>query len=399
MRLIETTSKAVLATYGLEAPARRLCGTGAEARAAAAEIGGEVYVKAQIPFGDRASLGLVTRAQGPEAAEAEARRQLGQAVDGIPVQAVLVEASVDPEASVYASVHVDGEAAARVLRIGLGGGGGYDPRQAEVQVPVPLAGIEAYEVRRLLGAAGLRGPRREAVTAAALAVVAAAREWHAYTVEVNPVFITAGGPVAIDAKIELDDYSLRSVPDRSLLGERTESERERRAREYQETDHRGSFRYVQLIDEKEVPEGAHSRIVGSHSVGGGESLVVFDALNSVGVKPANYCDTSGAPSREKVAFAAELIARQPHIAAFFFSSCIANQPLSVTASGLVDGFRAAGWRGPTVVRIAGNQEAEARALVEAWAAEEKVPAVVVGRELDEWQAAGLLAGLLDKEAV
>ena len=399
MRLVETTSKDILARYGLRSPERRLCTTPEQAAAAAEELGGRVYVKAQIPYGDRASLGLVTRVDKPEEAAKQAAFQLAQAVDGVPVQSVLVEAAVEPRSSIYLSVHVDGEAAARVLRIGLGGGGGYDPGRAEVQVPIPIAGLETFDVRRHLGKAGVTGATREAITKVAVAVMKAARDWHAYTIEVNPLFLTDSGPVAIDAKIELDDYSLTTVPDRALVSKRAESKREQRAREYQERDYRGSFRYVQLIDEAEPRSAGGPHVVGSHSVGGGESLVVFDALKSVGVKPANYCDTSGAPSREKVAFAAELIAGQPHIDAYFFSSCIANQPLSVTAAGLVDGFRAAGWRGPTVVRIAGNQEAEAREIVEAWAAAERVPATVVGREVDEWQAAQLLADVLAKAVV
>jgi succinyl-CoA synthetase beta subunit len=126
-------------------------------------------------------------------------------------------------------------------------------------------------------------------------------------------------------------------------------------------------------------------------------MVVFDALDSVGLRPANYCDTSGAPSREKVAFAAQLIASQPGIAGFFFSSCIANQPLSVTAGGLVDGFEQANWRGPTVVRIAGNEEAQAREVMQEWADRTGVPAKVVGREVDEWDAAQLLADVLASE--
>ena len=399
MRLVETTSKDVLLRYGLRSPERRLCSTAEEASVAAGELGCPVYVKAQIPFGDRATLGLVKRVDDAATAGAEAARILSQAVDGIPVDSVLVEKSVEPRSSAYLSVHVDGESAARVLRIGLGGGAGYDPTRAEVQVPVPLAGLETYEIRRLLGQAGVTGSDREALTSSAVAIIRAAREWHAYTVEVNPVFITAEGPVAIDAKLELDDYSLKTVPDRQLIGRRAESEREAQARQYQEKDYRGSFKYVQLIDESEVRAAGGPRIVGSHSVGGGESLVVFDALDAVGVKPANYCDTSGAPSREKVAFAAQLIAEQPHIDAYFFSSCIANQPLSITAAGLVDGFRAANWRGPTVVRIAGNQEPEARAIVEAWVAESGAPARVVGREVDEWQAAQLLNEVLAEVTV
>jgi succinyl-CoA synthetase beta subunit len=396
MRLIEASSKELLARYGLKAPDARLCESADAARAAAQEIGGPVYVKAQIPYGDRASLGLVVRAEDPGTVATEAAGMIGRSVDGLTISAVLVEAAVDPVQSIYISAHVDGEAGARILRIGLGGGADYDPRTAEIQEPIPLHGLETFQIRTLIAQAGLAGKPLEAVTRAAAAVARAATEWHAYTIEVNPLFLTADGAVVIDAKAELDDYSLTSVPDRSLLPDDTDSPREREARAFQEQDHRGSFKYVSLVEEGEDDEDPRP-LVGSHSVGGGESMVVFDALDSVGLRPANYCDTSGAPSREKVAFAAQLIASQPGIAGFFFSSCIANQPLSVTAGGLVDGFEQANWRGPTVVRIAGNEEAQAREMVQEWADRTGVPAKVVGREIDEWDAAQLLADVLASE--
>jgi succinyl-CoA synthetase beta subunit len=398
VRLIEASSKAVLARHGLQSPPGRLCESSAQARAAAVEIGCPVYVKAQIPFGDRAAFGLVTRADDPDAAAEDTRSMLGRAVEGATVTSVLVEAAVTPELSVYISVHVDDATRERTLRIGIGGGAGYDPRDAQIRAPVPLRGLEMFEVRNLAGETGLSGRQREAVTRAAIAVVRAARDWHAYTVEVNPLFVIETGAVAIDAKAELDDYSLAGVPDRSMLPEQAESPRERRARIFQEQDHRGSFRYVQLVDEGDAEGTGSATLVGSHSVGGGESLVVFDALAAVGLRPANYCDTSGAPSQAKVAFAAELIASQPHISGMFFSSCIANQPLSVTAAGLVDGFEAAGWTGPTVVRIAGNQEAQARAIVEEWVARSSTEALVCGREADEWEAAQALAERLGRRA-
>lgn len=395
MRLIESVSKEVLGSYGLKAPAGRLCATPAEARAAAEELGAPVYVKAQIPFGDRATLGLVSRQEDPEAAARAAGAYLARTVDGLRVGSVLVEQAAEPDVSAYVSVHVDDEAGARVLRMGRGGGAGYHAGDAEVQEPVPVGGLELFKVRTLAGRLGVRGAQREAVTRAAWAVLRAAREWHAYTVEVNPLFVTDAGPLAIDAKMELDPYSLASVPDPDLLPEKEESPPEREARLFNEHDHRGSMRYVQLVNEADPGDADPGRLVGSHSVGGGESMVVFDALADAGLVPTNYCDTSGAPSREKVAFAARLIASQPHIRGYFFSSCIANQPLSVTAAGLVDGFRAAHWRGPTLVRIAGNQDEQAQEMIRAWAAEEGVDATVVGREVDEWEAAAMLAQELE----
>ena len=79
------------------------------------------------------------------------------------------------------------------------------------------------------------------------------------------------------------DYSLKHVPDQALLPEQLESQRERAARQFQERDYRGSLRYVQLLDDAEDIDG---KIIGSHSVGGGESLVVFDALEAAGLRAA-----------------------------------------------------------------------------------------------------------------
>jgi hypothetical protein len=46
------------------------------------------------------------------------------------------------------------------------------------------------------------------------------------------------------------------------------------------------------------------------------------------------------------------------------------------------------------VRIAGNEEDEARAIVEAWAKSRSVDARVFGREVDEWTAAAAMSSLL-----
>jgi succinyl-CoA synthetase beta subunit len=398
MRLIEAASKSVLATYGLKGPEGRLCSTPQEARAAAEALGGAVYVKAQIPFGDRASLGLVGRVEDAAAAEAAAAEYLRRTVDGMKVGSVLVEQAAPPDVSAYISVHVDDALGARVLRVGSGGGAGYHAEDAQIQEPIPVGGLELFQVRDLLGALGLTGAQREAITRATWAVLRAAREWHAYTVEVNPLFLTAAGAVAIDAKIELDPYSLADVPDPSLLPEKEESPLEREARLYNESDHRGSMRFVQLVDPSDLGGHEPGRLVGSHAVGGGESMVLFDALADVGLVPTNYCDTSGAPSREKVAFVTKMIADQPHIRGYFFSSCIANQPLSVTAAGLIDGWEAAGWTGPTLVRIAGNQDEQAQAMIKEWADKVGAQATIMGREVDEWQAAAILARALGVEA-
>jgi succinyl-CoA synthetase beta subunit len=393
-RLVEHQVKALLVRHGIGVPRGEICADPATAAAFAAGIAGPVYVKAQVAAGDRAALGAVRRCDDIDLVPAVAAEVLGLTVAGLPVETILVEEAVTGTWFGYAAVTVAEDPARQILRFSTNGGVGFDPSTAEFELDLVDA-VYPHRIRRALRVIGLPSEQLVPVSSFLRALADVARRWGAYTLELNPVALTASGVVAVDAKADLDDYSSGFTPEPALVEEQRQDERERQARKYQAGDHRGSLRYVQL-----VPPAAErtSTCVASHSVGGGESMVVLDALAMAGLSPANYCDTSGSPSVEKVALASRLVASQPHISGLLFSTCIANQRLSVTATGLVRGWEDAGWRGPTVVRFAGNESDEARATVEQWAAARNAPIRVVGEDVDEWAAARLLGDLLDAVA-
>jgi succinyl-CoA synthetase beta subunit len=352
-----------------------------------------VFVKAQVALGDREAAGAVRRAETLDEALELSRQMLSERFGGFSPASVLVEEEVSGTWSGYLGVHVDDDVRARVVTFGRGGGVGFDAADAErllafVQPP------EAFEIRTALARAGFEAAALVSLTAYIHAITTLAWSWSTYVIETNPFTVTPDGVVALDAKAEVDDYSKSLLPNRQLLSDELIGDRERLALHVQECDHSGTLRYVQIVDEQEPRE---TRNVGSHAVGGGESMIVMDALGDAGLRATNYCDTSGSPSQEKVAVATELIATQPHISGYFFSSCIANQPLSVTAAGLVDGFRAACWEGPTVLRIAGNQEDIAIDVLTKWGKTVIGPVRVFGRETDEWAAARALAEIINEE--
>jgi len=388
-RLPEHVAKMILAGYGVSIPKGILCVSPEGAEAAARQLGRRVYVKAQVPIGDRAAMGAVLLAASPAAAGELARGMLGATYAGRSCNEVLVEAEAESRESYYAAVRLRPRDATRELLFGRRGGTGFDPDSADLRLVMsPVA--RPFDIRDGLRRLGFTGPSMMQLTLCLMAIQQCALGWHAYVVEVNPLLITSDGPVAADAKVEGDDYSVALTPNPALVSNSFGGEREQRAAAFQARDHRGSLRFVQL-----VADGADAGpLIGTHSVGGGESLVVLDALASVGLRAANYCDTSGSPTADKVAFAAEMIAGQPQIRGYFFSTCIANQPLSVTAVGLVQGFRAARWSGPTVIRIAGNEEAEAKALLADWAACHPGPVQIFGREANEWDAAKAMSRLV-----
>jgi succinyl-CoA synthetase beta subunit len=392
---VEHEVKALLVERGVATPAGYLIGADRETPVGTPDPdGGPWFVKAQVAAGDRAAAGGVLRAATLGEARAAARAMLGLTVAGVVVDQVLVERAVAVSGEGYAAVTVAEDPPRRVVTYAPSGGAGFDPDTAPVRLDV-TDGPQGYRIRRALQRAGVASADLLPLTAYLETLVACARTWCAYTLETNPITLVDGKVVALDAKADLDDYSRDLLPRPELLDRPDQDERERAARERQRTDHRGSLRYVQLVPEQtgrgEGPQ------VASHSVGGGESMVVLDALAAAGLTATNYCDTSGSPSEDKVALGAALVAGQKHVDGLFFSTCIANQPLSVTARGLVRGWNDVAWRGPTVARFAGNQSAEARDILAAWAAEHDVPIVLLSETEDEWQAADALADLLATE--
>lgn len=361
---------------------------------------GAWFVKAQVAVGDRAAVGGVRRVDGLEAAQAAADAMLGTDVGGTIVDTVLVERGVLGGAfEGYAAVVVAEDPPRRVVVFSPVGGGGFDPSTAPVRLDV-TDGPQGYRIRGALRGAGVASSDLVPIATFLERLVTCAQTWCTYTLETNPVTLVDGAVVALDAKADVDDYSRDLLPRPELLDRPDQDQRERSARERQGTDHRGSLRYVQLVPEDTpVPADCVPRVA-SHSVGGGESMVVLDAITAAGLVATNYCDTSGSPSAEKVAHGAGLVAGQKHVDGLLFSTCIANQRLSVTAEGLISGWDAVGWRGPTVVRFAGNESDVARGMVAVWAARNDVRVELLGEDHDEWQAALRLAEMLrnDREA-
>lgn len=393
-RLVEHEVKALLAEHGVATPPGYLVGPHGQTPVGSPDPeGGPWFVKAQIAAGDRAAAGGVLRVDTLAAARAAASAMLGTEVAGVVVDHVLVERAVEVSTEGYAAVTVAEDPPRRVVTFAPTGGAGFDPDTAPVRVDV-TDGPQGHRIRTALRRAGVASADLAPLTTYLVALVDCARTWCAYTLETNPITLVEGRVVALDAKADLDDYSRHLLPRPELLDRPDQDERERAARERQRTDHRGSLRYVQLVPERTAPPTGDTPRVATHSVGGGESMVVLDALAAAGLTATNYCDTSGSPSEDKVALGAALVAGQPHVDGLFFSTCIANQPLSVTARGLVRGWEDVAWRGPTVARFAGNQSARAREILAAWAAEHDVPIVLLGEEQDEWEAADALARLL-----
>jgi acetyltransferase len=209
--LDEVESKALLALYGLAAPAERVVHSAAEALAAARAIGYPVVVKivsADVPH--KAAIGGVVTGVGDDdallaavaAVEADTRRRRPDAR----LAGVLVAAAVEDRVEVAIGSHRDAEVGPVVM---FGAGGWAVEAGADRAVhAAPLRRGEAVAMvrsTRVGRAATRRDPARLDAYAAALVALgrlAADLDGLVAAVDVNPLAVGPGGALALDALVE-----------------------------------------------------------------------------------------------------------------------------------------------------------------------------------------------------
>ena len=200
MRLIEADGKALLAEAGIAVPAGRLYHPGEEIAAAS----GRVAIKAQMLAGGRGKQGLVRVVDGAAAAAAagEIRALAGPAVP------LLVEAAVDIAAEFYMAWRIDDVAQAPVLMFSPAGGIAVEERPDALREyrADPRRPVRPHDLVGFFRAAGAAGRNLGALARFAAELGRVFRAIDAELIEINPLALTsAGGLVALDAKVVVDD--------------------------------------------------------------------------------------------------------------------------------------------------------------------------------------------------
>ena len=369
MRLLEHQGKRLLAGFGLNLNAGTVAAAADAAREAAAEIGGPVVVKAQVPFGGRGKAGAVKVANDPGAAWTAAAELLGTTLRGHRIAAVSVEPRVSIRREFYVGAAWDCAAKLPVAILAAAGGievessrnvarRSFDPRG-----PLPAsAGAEMVDGLGIdARVAAELGRVLEKVTRALV-------ECDAITVEINPLAETTDGIlIGLDARVEIDDdaaarQQVRLAPlgaiSQGSLG-RPATPLEAEAARIDALDHRGvAGRVVEF-------GGDLALLIG----GGGASLTVFDAIQRHGGNPANYCEVGGNPTEEKVAALTALLLGKPGVRKLaVIMNVVNNTRADVMARGVLLGLDRAGRTAAgtiAVFRIPGSWEDEARAIMAA----------------------------------
>ena len=203
------------------------------------------------------------------------------------------------------------------------------------------------------------------------------KKYDCQTLEINPFVMTGDGSLyCADCKMEIDNSAVFRHPDfgikiaRDLPGQPTDLDVIGWGIE--ETDARGTG-FLMNMGYDEVSPG----YVGYHPIGGGSAMMGLDALNAVGLKAANYADTSGNPVAAKIYRVAKATLSQPNIEGYLLGGfMMANQEQWHHAHALVKVLREMlpkkpGF--PCVLLLCGNREDESLEILRTGLADMMTP--------------------------
>jgi len=371
-RLFEYQGKEYLKDVGIAIPQGEVVSTAKDAYAVAAKIGKPVAVKAQVWVGGRGKAGGIKLADTPEEAEKAASAILGMEIKGFPVRQVLIEEKLNIDKEFYVGVVPDGSWTSRCPVLMFSTEGGMDiesvPEDKISRTKIDyLKGFPFYDALDLASSAGLPNELLREMAGAISKLVEAFKKRDCNILEINPLIVTKEGKViAGDCRMGVDDSASFRHPEMKIKIPREfpwePSEFDIVGWGIEETDLRGSgFVMKMTLDE------SSTGYIGFHAIGGGAAMIGIDALSRVGLKAANFADTSGNPVGSKVYRVAKAIFAQPNIEGYLLAGfMISNQEQWHHAHALVKVLREElpkrpGF--PCVLLLAGNKEEESQEIL------------------------------------
>jgi succinyl-CoA synthetase beta subunit len=352
--LYEYQGKQLFALHGIPVSEGRFVTSPEEARAAAAELGGEVVVKAQVLTGGRGKAGGIKLAATPDEAEARAREILGLDIRGHVVSRLWVERASDIAKEYYLSITFDRGAKKPLFMFTTQGG--VDIEEVAEQSPDalvrlhvdPLEGFQPWQARRLVYGAGVEDPGEQKQIAAIVGkLYAAFVGTDAMLCEINPLIVTPDGEVkALDSKFTVDDNALYKHPEIAEMRDVAAADPlEALAREKGVT-------YVKLDGE-----------VGILGNGAGLVMSTLDVIALAGGRPANFCDLGGGGDAEGVVDALEVITRDEQVKSIFFNIFGGITRCDEVARGILAALERMTISDPIVVRLDGTNAQEGRRIL------------------------------------
>ena len=358
MNLHEYQSKARFAEFGIPTPKGKTATTPQEVYEIARELGGAVVVKSQVLVGGRGKAGGIKVAQTPELAEQVANNILGMKIKGLTVRKVLVDPASNISKEIYLGIVNDRTTGRPVIMASSEGGVEIEQVARENPDAIireqinPFLGLLDYQARNLASGINLPHEHWKAFGKIAANLYKCYMASDAVLTEINPLVITKENQlVALDGKMVIDDNALYRHAD---LEEMRDTDAEPR----EETEARAAgISYVKLNGQ-----------IGCMVNGAGLAMTTMDMTKLYGgesIGPANFLDIGGGAQANKVAAALRIILADPNVKSVLFNIFGGITRCDEVARGILQALDEVKTQIPMVIRLAGTNADEGRAIIDA----------------------------------
>ena len=362
MNIHEYQAKALLRDYGAPVSDGRVVLRAEEAKTAAGEMDGPLWVvKAQIHAGgrgkgtfkeaDAGEKGGVRLAKSVEEAADEAKRMLGRTLvtkqtgpAGKQVNRIYIEDGSGIDRELYLALLVDRQTS-RVSYV-ASTEGGMDIEEVAASTPEkilsfsvdPATGYQPFHGRRIAFALGLEGPQVKQCVALMATLYRVFVDKDMEMLEINPLIVTDKGDLkCLDAKMGFDGNAVYRHSDIASLRDETEEDpKELQASKY-------DLNYIALDGE-----------IGCMVNGAGLAMATMDIIKLYGSEPANFLDVGGGATKEKVTEAFKIITSDPQVKGILVNIFGGIMRCDIIAEGIIAAVKEVGLEVPLVVRLEGT---------------------------------------------
>ncbi len=349
MRLYEYEAKKLFGKFGISLPESVHVTTPEEAVEASKRLGFPVIVKAQVLTGGRGKAGGIKIVRGKDELANKIKELFALTIKGFPVKSLLIEKALDIDTENYLGITIN--RAEYKISIIASGEGGVDIESVAAESPEKIFKAEleideklfSFQAFQLAGKIGLPSGKIRDFSKIALGLFKFFKSYDAKLAEINPLVITKSGELlAADARVSLDDDSLFRHPDLKEMGiEKRHEEGELTPRETQARE--WGIPYLDLDGD-----------IGMFPGGAGFGIMGNDFIRYFDGKPANFMDSGGGPSPERIAKMLILLDENPSVKVIFGARFGGISRCDDFAKGVIKFLREHGLSKPLVMRMTGN---------------------------------------------
>ena len=371
MNIHEYQAKQLLKSYGCPVSEGRPVYNALEARSAASELDGPLWVvKAQIHAGGRGKGSFKEPAAGEKGgvrltfsideATSEAEKMIGNTLvthqtgpAGKQVNRIYIEDGSDIETELYLAVLLD-RATSRIAFVASTEGGMDIEAVAEnspekiITVTIdPSTGFTKENGAEVSNALKLAGKNIDECIELTSNLYRMFVEKDMDMLEINPLIVMEdGGLKCLDAKMAFDGNALFRQPD--ILALRDETEEDAKELEASQYD----LSYIALDGE-----------IGCMVNGAGLAMATMDIIKLKGAEPANFLDVGGTASAETVKNGFRIILSDKNVKSILINIFGGIVRCDRVARGVVQAVGELGLNVPVIVRLSGTNAEEAKEIL------------------------------------